>query len=49
MTWMPAEGGVKESYCYGRTDEFGYHAVEDRCTIHGLHATILHILGLDHT
>ncbi len=46
--WM-AGGGIKPGFRYGATDEFGYHAVEDRCTIHDLHATILHLLGLDHT
>ena len=46
--WM-AGGGVRPGIRYGATDEFGYHAIEDRMTIHDLHATILHILGLDHT
>ena len=46
--WM-AGGGVKGGYRYGKTDEYGYYAVEDRCTMHDLHATILHLLGLDHT
>lgn len=45
--WM-AGGGVKPGHVYGATDEFGYHAIEDRCTIHDLHATILYLLGLDH-
>lgn len=45
--WM-AGGGVRGGMRYGKTDEFGYYAVEDRCTIHDLHATILHLLGLDH-
>ena len=45
--WM-AGGGVKPGTIYGATDEFGYHAVEDRMHIHDLHATILHLLGLDH-
>jgi hypothetical protein len=45
--WM-AGGGVKPGMFYGATDEFGYHAVEDRMHIHDLHATILHLLGLDH-
>ncbi len=45
--WM-AGAGVKGGLRYGRTDEFGYHAVENRCTIHDLHATILHLLGIDH-
>ena len=45
--WM-AGGGVKKGYRYGATDEFGYYATENRCTIHDFHATILHLLGLDH-
>jgi uncharacterized protein (DUF1501 family) len=45
--WM-AGGGVKPGMVYGATDEFGYHAVENRMHIHDLHATILHLLGLDH-
>ena len=43
-----AGGGVKPGIVYGATDEFGYHAVEDRMHIHDLHATILHLMGLDH-
>jgi hypothetical protein len=46
--WM-AGGGVKPGMIYGATDEFGYYAVEDRMHIHDLHATILHLLGIDHT
>lgn len=46
-SWM-AGAGVKHGFIYGSTDEFGYHAVEDRMHIHDLHATVLHILGLDH-
>lgn len=46
--WM-AGAGVKRGFRYGKTDEFGYHAVEDRCTIHDLHATILHLMGINHT
>ena len=45
--WM-AGGGVKAGITYGATDEFGYYAVEDRMHIHDLHATILHLLGIDH-
>jgi len=45
--WM-AGAGVKRGFIYGATDEFGYYAVEDRMHIHDLHATLLHILGLDH-
>jgi Protein of unknown function (DUF1501) len=33
---------------YGATDEFGYHAVENRMHIHDLHATLLHLMGLNH-
>ena len=43
-----AGGGVKSGFIYGATDEFGYHAVEDRMHVHDLHATILHLMGLDH-
>ena len=45
--WM-AGAGVRGGFRYGRTDEFGYHAIENRCTVHDLHATILHLLGIDH-
>ena len=45
--WM-AGGGVKAGTVYGATDEFGFQAVEDRVSIHDLHATILHLMGFDH-
>jgi hypothetical protein len=45
--WM-AGGGVKGGFAYGATDEYGYYAVEDRMHIHDMHATMLHLLGLDH-
>jgi hypothetical protein len=45
--WL-AGGGVKGGMAYGATDEFGWDAVVDRVHIHDLHATILHLLGLDH-
>jgi hypothetical protein len=45
--WM-AGAGVKKGFIYGATDEFGYYAVEDRMHIHDLHATLLHLMGLDH-
>jgi hypothetical protein len=45
--WL-AGGGVKAGFSYGATDDFGYYAVEDRMHIHDLHATILHLLGLNH-
>ena len=46
--WM-AGGGVKPGTIYGATDEFGYKAIENRTEIHDLHATMLHLLGVDHT
>ncbi len=46
-TWM-AGGGVKGGMNYGATDEYGYEAVEGRMHVHDWHATILHLLGLDH-
>ncbi len=46
--WL-AGGGTKGGTVYGATDEFGYHAVQDKVQIHDLHATILHLLGFDHT
>jgi hypothetical protein len=46
--WL-AGGGVKGGLAYGATDEFGFKAVEKRTSIHDLHATLLHLLGLDHT
>ena len=45
--WL-AGGGVKGGMCYGATDDYGYYAVENKVHIHDLHATILHLLGLDH-
>lgn len=43
-----AGGGVKGGLMYGNTDEFGMNAVDNRVHVHDLHATILHLLGLDH-
>lgn len=45
--WL-AGGGVKRGFSLGATDEFGHLAVEDKVHMHDLHATILHLLGLDH-
>jgi hypothetical protein len=45
--WL-AGGGVRGGLAFGATDEFGWDAVEDRVHVHDLHATILHLLGLDH-
>jgi hypothetical protein len=45
--WM-AGAGVKAPFSYGATDEFGYKAIEQPTTVHDFHATILHLLGLNH-
>ena len=45
--WM-AGGGVKGGTAHGSTDEFGFAAVENPVSVHDLHATILHLMGLDH-
>ena len=46
--WL-AGGGIKPGVTYGETDEFGFEVVKDRVHVHDLHATILHLLGFDHT
>jgi hypothetical protein len=46
-TWM-AGGGVKTGFSYGSTDDYGYEAIDGKVHIHDWHATILHLLGLDH-
>jgi len=46
-TWL-AGGGIKGGMTYGATDEFGYKAIENKVEIHDLHATILHLFGIDH-
>jgi hypothetical protein len=43
-----AGGGVRSGLMYGATDEFGMHAVENRVHVHDLHATVLHLMGIDH-
>jgi hypothetical protein len=48
FTMWFAGGGFKPGASYGATDEFGYHAVENRVSVHDVHATILHLLGIDH-
>lgn len=45
--WL-AGGGVKPGSVYGGTDDLGYYAVEDRCELYDLYATVLHLLGIDH-
>ncbi|MBX3415667.1 MAG: DUF1501 domain-containing protein [Pirellulales bacterium] len=46
--WL-AGGGIRGGMSYGATDDFGYHAVENRVSVHDLHATLLYQLGIDHT
>ena len=48
FTMWFAGGGIKGGAQYGRTDEFGYKAIENRTSVHDLHATVLHLMGLDH-
>jgi hypothetical protein len=45
--WM-AGGGVKGGTIFGATDDYGYHAIENKVQVHDLHATMLHLLGIDH-
>lgn len=45
--WM-AGGGIKKGAIYGATDDFGFRAVENRVSVHDLHATIMHLMGYDH-
>ncbi|MFN7804862.1 MAG: DUF1501 domain-containing protein, partial [Planctomycetaceae bacterium] len=46
--WL-AGGGVTGGYVHGSTDEIGFTAVDKKVHVHDLHATILHLLGMDHT
>jgi hypothetical protein len=48
MTFWLAGGGIRGGVSFGATDEIGFKAVENRVSVHDLHATILHLLGLDH-
>jgi len=48
FTMLLAGAGVKGGRAYGTTDELGLHAVEDRLHVHDLHATFLHLMGMDH-
>ncbi len=45
--WL-AGGGIQGGTIHGATDDYGYHAIADKVTIHDLHATMLHLLGMDH-
>ncbi len=46
--WL-AGGGIKPGIVHGKTDDFGFYATENKVHVHDLHATILHLFGLDHT
>jgi hypothetical protein len=46
--WL-AGGGIRGGTIHGATDEFGYHAIENKVEVYDLHATMLHLLGIDHT
>jgi uncharacterized protein (DUF1501 family) len=46
--WL-AGGGVRAGHVHGATDDYGYKVVDGRVHLHDLHATLLHLLGLDHT
>jgi hypothetical protein len=48
FTMCLAGGGVKSGHIHGATDEYGFHAVQDKVHVHDLHATILHLMGIDH-
>jgi arylsulfatase A-like enzyme len=48
FTMWFAGGGVKPGFSFGATDELGYHAAENRVSVHDIHATILHLMGIDH-
>ncbi|MEY2495965.1 MAG: hypothetical protein QOJ45_2457, partial [Verrucomicrobiota bacterium] len=48
FTYLTAGGGIKSGISYGSTDDFGYAAAENVVTVHDFHATMLHVLGIDH-
>ena len=45
--WM-AGAGIKNGFSWGATDDFGYQAIENVVSVHDLHATLLHLLGVEH-
>ena len=49
FTYWLAGGGVKAGLTLGESDDFGFHATTDKVHVHDLHATLLHLLGFDHT
>jgi len=48
FTYWMAGGGVRSGFSFGESDDFGFYAARDKVHVHDLHATILHLLGLDH-
>lgn len=48
FTVFLAGGGVKKGFSFGQTDDFGHHAIQDKVHMHDWHATLLHLLGLNH-
>lgn len=48
FTHFLAGGGVKSGFSFGDTDDFGHHAIQDKVHMHDWHATLLHLLGMDH-
>jgi uncharacterized protein (DUF1501 family) len=48
FTWWFAGGGVRPGFEYGLTDDYGYYTADQRVHVHDLHATLLHLLGMDH-
>jgi hypothetical protein len=48
FTFFLAGGGVKSGFSYGETDEYGHHAIQNKVHMHDWHATLLHLLGMDH-
>ena len=48
FTYWMAGGGVKGGFSYGESDDFGFYAAKDKVHVHDLHATVLHLLGIDH-
>ncbi len=49
MTQWFCGGGFKEGFRYGESDEYGYYAVQNKVHFHDVHASLLHLMGLDHT
>jgi uncharacterized protein (DUF1501 family) len=48
FTWWFAGAGVRPGISYGASDDFGFYAQQDKVHVHDLHATLLHLLGIDH-